>query len=80
MRYDVDIAEVVLVGFGHVDRGRLGIGLKEELGRLLERDGLRPDLVSARDVLSPGTVEVTPGNDRASGRAIARGVHRGLAG
>jgi hypothetical protein len=80
MRYDVDIAEVVLVGFGHVDRGRLGIGLKEELGRLLERDGLPTDLASARELVSAGTVEVTPGNDRASGRAIARGVHRGLAG
>jgi hypothetical protein len=80
MRYEVDIAEVVLEGFGHVDRRRLGAGLKEELARLLERDGLPPDVVSPIDSVRAGTVEFTPGNERASGRAIARGVHRGLAG
>jgi hypothetical protein len=73
----VDIGEVVLHGFGLVDRSRISAGLSEELGRLLIREGLPGDL-AAREQLDAGGIDIVPGDDRATGRNLARGVHAGM--
>jgi hypothetical protein len=74
MRYAVSIDEVVLHGFGPVDRQRVSTGLREELHRLLSRDGL-PAGLTGNDELDAGRVDLVPGDDRATGRSIARGVY-----
>jgi len=77
MRYAVSIDQVILHGFGPVDRRRVSAGLRDELHRLLSRDGLPAD-VTGHDALDAGRVDLIPGDDRATGRSIARGVYRGL--
>jgi hypothetical protein len=77
VRYSVDIDEVVLHGFGTVDRHRISVGLTEELSRLLTRDGL-PRNMAARDQLDAGGIDIVPGDDRATGRNLGRSVHAGL--
>lgn len=77
MRYSVDIGEVVLHGFGPVDRNRISAGLTEELSRLLIRDGL-PGNAATRDQIRAGGIEIVAGDDRATGRNLARSVHTGL--
>ncbi len=77
MRYDIGIDEVVLHGFGAVDSRRISAGLSEELGRLFVRDGL-PSGESGLERVDGGHVEIVPGDDRATGHNIARGVYRGL--
>lgn len=77
MRYVLSIDEVVLHGFTPVDRRRVSAGLGEELHRLLSQDGL-PASLSGGDSLDAGRVEIAPGDDRATGRSIARGIYGGL--
>lgn len=77
MRYTVDIEELVLHGFGTVDRRRMSAGVREELGRLLMRDQL-PAESSERGRVDGGEIRLRPGDDRGTGRAIARRVHAGL--
>lgn len=77
MRYTVSIDEVVLHGFGPVDRRRVAAGMREELLRLLSRDGL-PVSLPGNDAIDGGRVDIVQGDDRATGRSIARGVYGGL--
>jgi hypothetical protein len=77
VRYSVDIGEIVLHGFGPVDRHHISSGLSEELSRLLTRDGL-PGKMAARDQLDAKGIDIVPGDDRATGRNLARSVHAGL--
>lgn len=77
MRYSVDIGEVVLHDFGPMDRNHISVGLREELSRLLTREGL-PGNLAARDQLDAGRIDIVPGDDRATGRNLARGVHAAI--
>lgn len=77
MRYVVDIDQLVLRGIDVVDRRGLSAGLREELGSLLTRECLAPDL-SSRDRVETSGMKVTPGDDHATGRSIARSVLGGL--
>jgi hypothetical protein len=77
MRYVVEIDELVLHGFGMVDRRRVSAGLREELGRLLIREGA-PTQIRDRARIDGGHFAVTPGDDRATGRGIARRAFAGL--
>jgi len=77
MRYAIHIDEVVLHGFRNVDRRRLSAGLMEELGRQFGRDGLGWES-RERERVDAGHVRVSQGDDRATGRSIARGVYAGL--
>ena len=77
MKYALSIDRVVLRGFGPVDTWRMSAGLTEELHRLLSRDGLPGDL-SGRDAIEAGRVDLVPGDDRGTGRSIARGVYGSL--
>ena len=79
MKYVVDIDELVLHGFDAVDRRHLSAGLSEELGRLLVREGLPAD-AGSRDRLQAQGIEVGRGDDRATGRNLARSLHAGMRG
>jgi hypothetical protein len=77
MRYAVEIDQLVLRGFGPVDRRRLRAGIRDELARLLARDGLPRD-VAARERMPLQRIDLVPGDDGATGRNLARSVHAGL--
>ena len=77
MRYAIDIDEVVLHGFGRVDRRALAAGLSDELGRLVVRGAL-PAAAGDRPRIDGGHVTVAPDNDRTTGRGIAGAVYAGL--
>lgn len=77
MRYEIDIDEVVLHGFGTLDRRRVSAGLSEELGRLFAGDGFGRG-GGDRKRVDGGHVHIVSGDDRATGRSIARGVYAGL--
>ncbi|MFI0237714.1 hypothetical protein [Streptomyces sp. NPDC016845] len=85
-RIDVEIGELVLDGFGHVDRDRMAEAFRRELSRLVREHGLpladavghTEDAALALDVVSglpplPHTVSSTR-----LGAALARSVHAGL--
>ncbi len=78
---DLHIDRLVLDGFAHVDRARLGASVEAELGRLFAQQGgassLGPDGHTPR--LDGGTFQAAPGAGAdALGRQIAQRVYRGV--
>ncbi|MBD0671682.1 hypothetical protein [Streptomyces sp. CBMA156] len=81
-RIEVEIGELVLDGFAHLDHDRLAAAFRRELTRLVEARGVplaaggdrTLDLLSGLPPLPPGT------SPQRLGEALARAVHSGLSG
>ncbi|MFJ6620683.1 hypothetical protein ACIQOW_24295 [Kitasatospora sp. NPDC091335] len=81
-RIEVEIGELVLDGFAHLDHDRLAAAFRRELTRLVKARGVplaaggdrTLDLLSGLPPLPPGT------SPQRLGEALARAVHTGLSG
>ncbi|MFF2745904.1 hypothetical protein ACFVVA_10200 [Kitasatospora sp. NPDC058048] len=81
-RIEVEIGELVLDGFAHIDHDRLTAAFRSELTRLVEARGVplavggdrTLDLLSGLPPLPAGT------SPQRLGEALARAVHAGLSG
>jgi len=79
VRYELDVDEVVLHGFAHVDRRRISSAFAHELGLLVGRDGPRPGAID-RDRVRGRDLEVSSFESSALGRGLAHTVHRAVRG
>jgi hypothetical protein len=74
----VRIESIVFHGFRAAEGRRAGVALQQELTRLLGQHGARELAASgAREVIDAGFVALS-GRPEATGRHVARAVHRGL--
>ncbi|MFB6893106.1 hypothetical protein ACFCX4_27770 [Kitasatospora sp. NPDC056327] len=81
-RIEVEIGELVLDGFAHVDRDRVAEAFRSELTRLVETRGV-PLAAGGDRVLErlSGLPPLPAGaSPRRLGEALARAVHTGLSG
>ena len=78
---DLHIEELVLEGFPHLDRARLGMAIGEALAHLIETQGIPAGLAQEGAIasLEGGTFTVPPeSNPQAIGEQIARAIYGGL--
>jgi hypothetical protein len=77
----VNIDELILEGFAHSDRYRIGASIERELGRLLAAEGL-PDLLQVAGEMPrvDGGSFAVPQNSKAeaAGARIAQSVYHGM--
>jgi hypothetical protein len=78
---ELHIEELVLNGFAHNDRYRIGEALEQELTRLLSEEGTPIAFTQAVNVasLNGGAIDLDPGsNPEAAGIQLARAIYGGL--
>lgn len=79
--FRLHIEEMVLHGFGVVDRHRIGDAVQQELSRLLTEPGATGTLTRSayRPMIDAGSVQVEPGlTPEAIGIKIAQSLHKGI--
>ncbi len=77
---EIEIAEIVLIGFGTIDRERVRAALVAELSRLLAEEGVPVGLSSAGaiETLDGGAFRLTSGmRPEQIGQQIALALYRG---
>ncbi len=75
---ELHIEELVLNGFTHSDRYRIGEALEQELTRLLSEEGAPIAFTQAIDIanLNGGAIDLKPGsNPEAAGIQLARAIY-----
>ena len=78
---ELHIEELVLNGFGPVDRYRIGVAVEVELARLFAEQSVPPSLAQGGDIprLDGGRFEVGPGSGAEEiGTHVARALYGGL--
>ena len=78
---ELRMEELVLHGYAHGDRYRIGDAMKQELTRLFAAQGMPPSLGQESEIerLDGGVFEVKPGSGaEAIGVQVARTVYGGL--
>lgn len=78
---ELDIRELVMYGFDHIDRNRVGAALECELTRLLSEQGIGPSLARPADLarVNGGKFNVS-GDSKAEaiGAQVAQAVYSGF--
>lgn len=78
---EIHIEELVLHGFEHTDRFRIGTAVAGELTRLLTERGIPPSLSHNRELprLDGGTFNLAPNTKpELFGTQVAQGIYGGL--
>jgi hypothetical protein len=78
---ELHIDELVLHGFSHGDRYRIGEALERELARLLDAEGMPPRLLAGGDTgeLDAGSFQIAPSaKPEDVGAQIARAIYGGF--
>ena len=79
MNIELHVEELVLHGFEHGDRHRIGHAVEQELGRLLTEGGMPVARSGEVPSLDGGSFEAKPGSGvEEIGAQVARAVYGGL--
>jgi len=80
-RIEINIEKLVLEGFEHADRYRIGEAVEQELIRLFTEQGIPPGLEKGGCIarLDGGAIEIAPGSKASNiGINISKSVYGGL--